>query len=315
MKQRHLVIVWTPGRQGLDDFLEIEEKLARRAPDIRVFIINALDIAEDLRRAAAAAPTLVISPFCLSAFGSYAGYREFRPLRGTVLAGLRLSKMEQLKRLRKAGIRVARTITLAPTTRLSPKEWGELVITKPNQGSQGSGMELIATADVRWVDPLSHPPGHPRRGHDILVQEYIDPGERRLSYRVMCFLGRPIYSTMSWGGRIDIEGVRHGRPVSVAANTGDREISLNFDRAVIDLARRAASVFPTIPALGIDVLPCSVSGRLYVSEVNPGGDVWHLSSSYGLWRQKERGLDYRAQFGAIDIMADALVEATRRLAR
>jgi hypothetical protein len=314
MITRHLVIVYTPGRQSLSDFIEIAEKIERSAADIRVFIINSTAIAADLRQAAATAPTLVISPFALRGTRGYAHYPEFRPLRGAVLAAERLPKMAQLKLLSKASVRVARTIRIGRTTRLSPKEWGEFVVTKPDLGSQGQGVMLVRTSAVRWVDPLSHAPGDPRYGRDILAQQFIDPGERPCGYRVMCFLGRPVYAMMSFGEPIDMKRALAGEAVPAASNTGRREIRLCHDEEVLALARRAAGAFPGMPALGIDILPCVRTRRLYVSEVNPGGDVWHISSSFGLDQQREHGLDYRAQFGALEIIADAMIEATRRLA-
>jgi hypothetical protein len=49
--------------------------------------------------------------------------------------------------------------------------------------------------------------------------------------------------------------------------------------------------------------------------VNPSGQVWHLSTELGKMEQREYGADYYAQFGALDVIADALIDVTRREAK
>ena len=47
-------------------------------------------------------------------------------------------------------------------------------------------------------------------------------------------------------------------------------------------------------------------------EVNASGLTWHISSNYGIGLQRKYGVDLNSQFGALDIIADALVDITRR---
>jgi hypothetical protein len=64
--------------------------------------------------------------------------------------------------------------------------------------------------------------------------------------------------------------------------------------------------------LGVDVIRDYRDGRLYMLEVNSGGRTWHTSSGIGVKLQRDRGINFVTQFGAHDIIADALVERTRK---
>ncbi len=92
-------------------------------------------------------------------------------------------------------------------------------------------------------------------------------------------------------------------------------VELRAEPDMIALSIRAASAFPTLPVLGVDLLRDLTTGRLYVIEVNPSGQVWHLSSEIGRKAQCQAGVDYYSQFGALDVIADALIDVTRREAQ
>jgi hypothetical protein len=73
-----------------------------------------------------------------------------------------------------------------------------------------------------------------------------------------------------------------------------------------------AAAFPEIPSLGIDIIREEETRWLYCLEVNASGFTWHISSAYGLGLQRRHNVDLPGQFGALDVIADALIEATRR---
>ncbi len=50
----------------------------------------------------------------------------------------------------------------------------------------------------------------------------------------------------------------------------------------------------------------AVDGTLWVLEVNPSGATWHISSDYFEPYRETFDLDLHAQFGALDIIADAV---------
>jgi len=84
---------------------------------------------------------------------------------------------------------------------------------------------------------------------------------------------------------------------------------------VIQLGRRVAAAFPDIPCLGQDIVRSKVTGELFILEANPGGAVWHFSSAvYTQQPQYNEAFtkEMYAQFGALDVVADRLIERTRR---
>ena len=87
-----------------------------------------------------------------------------------------------------------------------------------------------------------------------------------------------------------------------------------FDADVIALAERAHAAFPDQPLLGTDIVRDADSGALYVIECNPRGDAWLISSVMGRMIEQANGLDFAAQFGALEIAARTLAEETRRRA-
>jgi hypothetical protein len=84
---------------------------------------------------------------------------------------------------------------------------------------------------------------------------------------------------------------------------------------VLAFAERIGGVFSDVPVLGIDIVRDAHTGRLYALEVNAAGATWHLSSDYGLDVQRRRGINLAAQFDALEIISDAIIDATRRLAQ
>ena len=279
---RNLIIVHTPRKQALSDFLTVQTKMADRAPDIAVFIVeNGAEDAE-VRAAAAGLPTVVFSPMGLVAF---------LPARGRVFAGqAAMTKSEQVRRLAAAGISVPETAAIAPGTRLDPDRCGPVVVVKPEIGKRGDGVRLMRTGDVRFVDPQSWPEDDPRRGQTLIAQRFIDTGPHVASYRVMTVFGRPVYSIVTTQneerGNLDLSGA-----------------------APLDLPWQA---IPEVAVHGVDVVREAATRRLYVLEVNPSGQTWHISSDYGSPTRREFNLDLNGQFGALDIIADALIDVTRR---
>ena len=57
------------------------------------------------------------------------------------------------------------------------------------------------------------------------------------------------------------------------------------------------------------------TGEVSVLEANSGGKVLHLSSAMGVSVQREHGIDFYRQLGALERAAERLVEITRRRAR
>lgn len=307
--ERNLVLVHSPRLQARSDFETIQAKLAARAPDIEVFIVANNIPNSTTRRQAASRPALVISPVPLWSFA---------PRRGKILAGKRIPKWQEIERLMAAGVPVPRSVLLRPGTTFDPGEWGPFMVVKPVRGMQGSGVRLRRTRDVRWVDPFSVPAGDAHHGVDLIAQQFVDTGLHTAHTRVMTVLGRTVYSTRTrWIAPrtfgLDPDG---DEPVDaiVASNTGERTVTLAYDEEILALAERVAGVFPEVPALGVDIVRDARDHQLYALEVNAGGTTWHISSDYGLQVQKARGIDMMNQFDALEVIAGAMIDATRQLA-
>ena len=304
--QCNLVIVHTPGLQALSDFTTIKSLIAARAPEIEVFILANGMRHSVTRKWAASRRTLVFSPVPIE---------RFSPLRGKVYACRRLGKLEEIRRLAAAGLPVPDTVQVEPDTRLDPQGWGPFSVVKPIAARQGEGVRLRRTIDVGWTDPWSWPADDPCFGQAILAQRFIDTGPFARSHRVLVVFGRCVYSIVSrqLTARPAIElDARESVDLPIASNAGERSIELDFEPDVIDLSCRAARAFPDIPVLGVDVVREAATGGLYLLEVNAAGYTWQLSSDYGEVLKKKHNLDLAAQFGALDIIADALIEVTRR---
>jgi hypothetical protein len=70
--------------------------------------------------------------------------------------------------------------------------------------------------------------------------------------------------------------------VAVVSTSASGERTWSYkepSQEMFDFARRAAAAFPTTPLLGLDILTCHATGKLYCLEVTAGGNVWQFSSS------------------------------------
>lgn len=297
--RRHLIIVHTAPYQDRADFEAVRGRMALRAADIEVTIVSNLE--KNDPAALPDGPTLVFSPTELLGF---------RPRRGKVYAGRIYTKMDEITRLRTMGIPTPETVMVERGTRLDPLTWGPLTVLKPNRGWGGDGVRLARTRDVRWSPPA------PPRYIPYLAQRFIHTGPYAEGYRVMTVFGRPVYARFSRSPEPlpkHLETIADPTSLKITSNVSAGGIvEQRTEPEAIALAVRAASVFPEAPVLGIDLLRDQSTGQLYVLEVNPSGQVWHLSSEIGKRQQREYGVDYYAQFGALNVIADALIDVTRR---
>lgn len=305
--ERNLVLVHTQPFQARAHFEQVRQILRERAPDIEVFIVDNAQTQSVTRRKAAQRPSLVFSPVALD---------RFRPMRGKLYAARRLTKWEEYQRIVAAGLPAPQAVMLEPDTRLDPETWGPFTVLKPNVGYQGEGVRLVRTRDVRWRDPFSWPTRDPRRGVQMIAQKFIDTGPMPRSHRVLVVFGRALYSVLFSVTDAPVfdrdPSAAHPLEERIASTNGARTIAMNDEPDVIDLACRVAQGIPDIASLGIDIVRNAATGGLYVLEINTRGMTWHFSSAYGMQQQQKFGLDYAAQFGAVEVLADALIEVTRR---
>lgn len=312
----NLVFFCTHGRQ-FRDFREIGRRITERAPDIATTVFTTRAAVRPML----AAPLLIQRPTVSIEMDG----RRHRP---RILRGIRLShgsvangKIGQYERLMARNVPVPEWTEITPETSLDPAIWGPYVVVKPSRGKRGAYVRISRTGRVRYRRPEDFPDGHLGRTGPMLAQRFVYTGCWPVSYRVLTYFGVPVAS-VRYDGRQDKAPLNGpddfkaaGGGLSIVASAKGSSITLSAEAEVLDLARRAHGAFPLWPSLGIDIVRDDKSGTLYVLEVNPGGDTWIFTSDSGIEVQAEFGLDFYAQFGAFDAIAERSIEIVRKHAR
>jgi hypothetical protein len=311
-RARSLVLAYRPGWQSIEDLRTIARHVGDIDPSIATFIVQSTTRSQLTRRHAAEQPSLVVSPGSMP---------TFRPLRGKVYQGSTMAKLDELRRLAAGGVPVPKTAIVTPDLRLDPAEWGDFVIVKPTDlatSSHGYGIQLMRTHRVRYVASADYPRDHPGRLAPMMVQQYIDAGERPGIYRVLTLFGEALYSYFignADGGSVDLSVDDERLEQAVVATQAYRNATRVFagDPDVLALARRAHDALPEIPLKGCDVIR-DAGGGLWVLEVNSGGNTWHFSSAHFDALRRSLGLDWvgqmHRQFDAMRTAARVLAERT-----
>ena len=307
----HTLLVAKPQQLDLADFEAIAAHIRERAPDIEPFVIPDSMHPPDqaLIARALSKPFLLFCPMPLE---------FFRPSGGKQYVGRPIPKLDEMEALKRIGTPVPRWALIKPGIKLDPKVWGELVVLKPVAGSLSDGVELRMAKDVAYRLPNSYPPKHPGRTSAMMAQVFIDPGPEAARLRVLTLFGEPLYAE-----EIKIPAVE--RPEVLTADrlkeipivTTGSKVRLRrfiYDADVLDMARHMSRVLPDVPLKACDIIREWKTGKLYVLEVNPGGNVWHFSSPIGR-RELVNGERREAQFDAFSLAANLLIERTRKEAR
>jgi hypothetical protein len=311
--RRHLVIAYRPGWQSLEDLNTMAGYVRDIDPTIRTFLVPTTHRNPITRREVATKPTLVVSNGRMT---------TFRPVRGKVYQGWPIPKIEEVRRLQLAGLPVPRTEILTPELKLDPADWGEFVIVKPTDiatSSHGLGIKLMRTSRVRYIAPRDYPQGHPGRLGPMLVQQFIDTGERLTTYRLLMFFGEPLYVQLNIGAggskaSVDDEDAKI-ESSNIALQAADtREAYIVDAPDVVALGRAIHAAVPEIPLKGCDFLREAGTGKLYLIELNAGGNTWHFSSAYGQKLRDYLGPEFerqrRTQFDALRTAARVMAEMT-----
>ncbi len=301
---RNLLIVHTPNKQDISDWLVVKQRIDEKAPGIEVRIATNGVADPALQRWQVTRPSLVFSPCRLV---------EYRAEGGTVWAGRRINKIEQLERLARRELPTPLTAKLTRNFVPDPRVWGRFVVVKPSTGTMARGIRLLYTVDVAArYDELTL-----NDTQEIIIQPYIEHSQDGYptEYRVLTLFGMVLYAARnSWAVRRpaleDIAADPHGIIASNNKKFG-RVRSVCNDAEIIALGERAHAAFPECPLLGVDVVRCMETGKLYVMEVNPAGETWHLSSPLTKTFTAEHRRELYAQFGALDRTAELLIERTR----
>lgn len=302
-----LVLVPKPGDEYRDDFAAIDQYIRAMDADIKVRIVHeaipALNLADEFRDYR----TLTVSfrhgvPF---------------PVNGSAFACRYIPKIEQVRCYAAAAIPFPRSRIFEWNLKLDPALWGPYVVLKPlRPGTMSSGMvHLLPTPMIERLSAQQFAPGHPIHHGPMLVQSFVDTGERPTCYRVLTLLGEPLYAMaiMLKQRRSDLNApLRNILSAAVASNSGPRDRIMTKDHEILEFARRMSLALPDVPLQGLDIAREHKTGRLFAIESNPGGNTWHFSSKAGAKMRQEMGNGREillSQFGALEIAASALVRA------
>lgn len=312
--ERHLILAYRPRWQSPDDLDEIAARIREIDPAIRTFIVPTTQRNTVIRRLAAERPTLLVSPGQMP---------RFRPARGRIYAGSPIPKLEELRRLRDAGVAAPKTAILTPGLQLDPDEWGDFVLLKPTDirtSSRGQGIQLMRTRRVRYREPQDYPEGHPGRLGPMMVQQYVmDEGHISVC-RVLTLFGEPLYllKHRSRDPVVDVSAPDEEIESLYVAHQGQpvpMEREFVFDGDAIAIARAAHAAIPEVPLKGCDLVYEARTRRFYVIELNCGGNTWHFSSAIqGRWRHEnppEFERMRRTHMDAMGTAARVLAERTR----
>jgi hypothetical protein len=205
---------------------------------------------------------------------------------------------------------------------LDPSQWGNLVIVKPTDirsSSHGHGIVLMRPERVRYIAPADYPAGHPGRFGPMMVQRFVDTGEFINVYRVLTLFGQPLYCQLSKSPQrrvsLDAEDtVLEASTIAIQGLTARQRI-FSYDADAVALAARAYRAVPEAPLQGCDIVREAATGRLYVLELNPGGNTWHFSSTFlARVRASENARVKQTRKGQLDAFATAahvLAQRTR----
>lgn len=291
------------------DWREIISRVPSFDPTIRVKLFTELNPEPRHLSAFADMPTLAVSL-----------YDYIQPLpRGRVIRNQMVSKLDQLRAYKKAGLPFPTATVFKWGMKLDTKIFGEFVVLKPLDliASSRGHIELRKTEQVSLIKPSDFPDSHPIRHYSYLVQKYIHTGDHPSVIRVTNFCQANIlcYKVIC-DKNIDLRKDLTNQ--NVASNNGKRSRILLSDPAALELSRQAARCFLTVPTQAFDLIKEDLTNNIYILESNLGGNTWHFSNKFGYQMRKEMGEKTREkmlqQFDCYNTAAMALVSATKYLA-
>ncbi|MCC6984261.1 MAG: hypothetical protein IT535_13400 [Bauldia sp.] len=299
-----------PKKGAIDDFREVARRIEARAPDIRPRVFSStINLATLFGTLSLPKGTVSIELDRVKLLAP----------RGKRLSHGRIPKLEQLRGLREAGIKVPRWTEIGPDTKLDPGEWGPYVVVKPSRGSRGANVRIQKTSRVRYKAPDEFPADHAGRKGPMIAQQFVYTGKWPVAAKVLTYFGTAV-AAMEYHGREELlpltDRDRFGDAPgsSIVASAMGARMALCDDPEVPRLAERVHALWPDQPSLGVDIVRDSQTGELFVLELNPTGNSWILSGAVGESAKHQFGIDLHAQFGALDILTETSIAVARRFA-
>ena len=279
-----LILVMRPGRQHIQDMIDIAREVAKAAPEILVHIAGPFSTAADVDAWKWSLPTLTIS---LGRLG------KFMPRRGPILQNRAVKKLDQCRRFAAMGIPTPHTERFEFGRHYREEDFSRLSVLKPmplDLTSSGRDLMLCETRQLHQIVAAEFPPDHFLRKAPVLVQRFIDTGPKPEYFRVLTLLGEPILwmRVKSAVEQIDLSGsdtaVMDRAIVDPRSTYGsvasDFEELLEFEvpSDVSEFAMQIYRGFPDIPLQANDIVREATTGKLFILEINAGGNTWDFSS-------------------------------------
>ena len=304
MQEKVLAICCRP--ENYNDFLAIGKRIIKKAPEIAVAIKPASYHPDELDPALRDFPLLniyLVSP------------PEKLPTRGKTLYVKAIDKFEQYQHYALKNISTPRTIDYTVGQEIDVKEWGEYVFLKAINSTLSINSFLIPTKYIQNIQPYFD---KLKIKNKMLLQEFIYTGEYVNHYRVLNFLGEPLYCTKTTNPyRLllpsNLEEVFNNNTTQTSLQNIDLQFQSETNKEVLDFSRKVYNVFPEKPLQGIDIV-FDNNKKLFALEGNQGGNVWTFSLQSSKMLAALGRTALLNQFDAFDVACDILIKKTNELA-
>jgi hypothetical protein len=290
-----------------DDFVAIGKRIIRKAPEIAVVIKPITYHTNELDPALQHFPLLnlyLVNP------------PKVIPARGKTLHVKRIDKFEQYQRYVLANISTPKTIEYEIGQEIDINEWGEYIFLKSRNSSYSENSFLIPTKYILDIEPYFKKLG---LSNKMLLQRFIYSGKSANHYRVLNFLGEPLFCAK----------VNNPYPIKLPSSldeafnnnttqTSRRDVilprTLEFNKEVLNFSQKVYNVFQDQPLQGIDIIVEESTNKLFVLEGNQGGNIWSFSHKTSPMLTFLGRKALLTQFNAFDVACDVLIKKTHELA-
>jgi len=227
----------------------------------------------------------------------------------------KIDKFEQYQHYALANISTPKTIEYEIGQKIDIDEWGEYVFLKARNASHSENSFLVPTKYILNIEPYFKKLGLSKK---MLLQKFIYTGENANHYRILNFLGEPLYCakinnpyTLTLPSTLD--EVFNNNTTQTSLKNIDLKFKLEIREDILNFSRKVYDIFSRQPLQGIDILS-DYKTNLFVLEGNQGGHVWTFGRQDSQLRAAIGRTALLTQFNAFDTACDVLIKKTHELA-
>jgi len=293
--------------EAYDDFLAIAKLIIKKDPELAVVIKSTSYHPDELD------PTLSHYPL-LNIY--LANPPEKLPARGKTLYVKAIDKFEQYQNYSIADVSTPKTIEYEIGQPLNFNDWGEYVFLKAKNASHSENSFLIQTKDIFNTEPYFK---KLKLDKKMILQQFIYTGESAYVYRVLSFLGAPLFCVRVTNPHTiklpsSLQESFDNKTIQTSRSDVFMTRTLEFNKDVMDFASKVFNVFPEQPLQGIDIAVEKNTNKLFALEGNQGGNVWVFSRKESNMLKGLGRATLLNQFNAFDVACDILIKKTNKLA-